>query len=61
MKKAAVLPAQGIGDGLLMLVASYNLQEAGYEVTTYQPLLKQLTPWLSPAKNCYRHLLVSLV
>ncbi|MBM3207456.1 MAG: hypothetical protein FJZ57_02475 [Chlamydiae bacterium] len=46
MKKAAVLPAQGIGDGLLMLVASYNLQEAGYEVTTYQPLLKQLTPWL---------------
>jgi hypothetical protein len=46
MKKAAVLPAQGIGDGLLMLVASYNLQEAGYDVTTYQPLLKQLAPWL---------------
>jgi len=46
MKTAAVLPAQGIGDALLMLIASYNLQEAGYAVTTYQPLLSELAPWL---------------
>lgn len=46
MKKAAVVPAHGIGDSLLMLIASYNLQEAGYEVTTYQPVLTQLEPWL---------------
>lgn len=46
MQKASVLPAQGIGDALLMLIASYSLQEAGFEVTTYQPLLSQLEPWL---------------
>ena len=46
MKKAAVLPAQGIGDSLLMLIASYNLQEAGYQVTTFQPILEQLQDWL---------------
>ena len=58
MKTAAVLPAQGIGDALLMLIASYNLQEAGYQVTTYQPLLSQLDPWLktkqfAPLPNTY--------
>lgn len=46
MPKASVLPAQGIGDALLMLIASYSLQEAGFEVTTYQPLLSELEPWL---------------
>lgn len=46
MKKAAVLPAEGIGDSLLMLIASYNLQEAGYFVTTFQPMLNELRDWL---------------
>lgn len=46
MKTAAVLPAQGIGDALLMLIASYNLEQADYETITYQPLLSSLSPWL---------------
>ncbi|NDD57945.1 MAG: hypothetical protein EBZ47_01650 [Chlamydiae bacterium] len=46
MKKAAVIPAQGIGDALLMLITSYNLHEAGYHVTTFQPILEELEPWL---------------
>ena len=46
MKTSAVVPAEGIGDALLMLIASYNLEQAGYQVITYQPLLTSLSPWL---------------
>lgn len=35
MKKAAVLCAQGIGDGLLMMIAASNLKKEGYAVTVF--------------------------
>ncbi len=45
MKKAAVVCAKGIGDGLLMMVASHRLKHAGYDVTTYHNKLSELSPW----------------
>lgn len=55
-KRAAVLPAKGIGDALLMLIASHHLQTNGYQVTTYHPSLQQLQKWFpnsqfAPAYN----------
>lgn len=43
--KAAVICSQGIGDGLLMMVASHRLFSRGYTVTTYQDALHQLSKW----------------
>ena len=43
--KAAVICSQGIGDGLLMMVASHRLFSRGYRVTTYQNALHQLSKW----------------
>jgi ADP-heptose:LPS heptosyltransferase len=40
-----VIPAAGIGDGLLMLIASENLRQRGYQVTTFHPLLAQMQRW----------------
>lgn len=45
MKKAAVVCAKGIGDGLLMMVASHRLRHANYEVTTYHNKLSELGSW----------------
>lgn len=42
--KAAVICSQGIGDGLMMMVASHRLKLEGYEVTTFQDALHQLAP-----------------
>lgn len=44
-KTAAVIPAKGIGDGLLMMIASQQLREAGFLVTTFHPVLKELQDW----------------
>lgn len=43
--KAAVICSQGIGDGLLMMVASHRLFSKGYEVITYQDTLDQMSEW----------------
>jgi heptosyltransferase-3 len=43
--KAAVICSKGIGDGLLMMVASHRLLSRGYTVTTYQDLLGELKEW----------------
>jgi len=43
--KAAVVCSRGIGDGLIMMVASHRLRLEGYEVTTFQDLLHQLSPF----------------
>ena len=43
--KAAVICSKGIGDGLMMMVASHRLQLEGYEVTTFQDSLYQLAPF----------------
>src|SRR5512146_3236547 len=45
MKKAAVLPAYGIGDSLLMMIASHRLRKAGFSVTTFHHALPELAPW----------------
>jgi heptosyltransferase III len=45
MKTAAVLPALGIGDALLMMIASHQLKMAGYRVTTFHAALPELASW----------------
>jgi heptosyltransferase III len=44
-KRAAVLPAAGIGDALLMLIASHHLQQSGWKVTTFHKALPELSSW----------------
>lgn len=41
----AVIPAKGIGDGLIMMVASHMLMCQGFKVTTFSTPLKQLDKW----------------
>lgn len=43
--KCAVFSCLGLGDGLLALVLSHNLQRHGHEVTTFHPFLNQLQGW----------------
>lgn len=45
MQTAAVLPALGIGDALLMMIASHQLKKEGYRVTTFHDALPQLSSW----------------
>jgi len=45
MQTAAVIPAKGIGDALLMMIASHQLFKAGYQVTTFHPKLRELQLW----------------
>jgi heptosyltransferase-3 len=41
----AVLPALGIGDALLMMIASHQLKKEGCKVTTFHRFLPELSPW----------------
>lgn len=41
----AVIPCKGIGDALLMMIASCQLQKAGCAVTTFHPALSELENW----------------
>lgn len=43
--KAAVICSKGMGDGLMMMTASHRLKMEGYEVTTFQDLMGELTHW----------------
>ena len=45
MKRAAVIPSKGIGDALLMMIASHQLLLQGYEVTTFHGALRELAAW----------------
>jgi ADP-heptose:LPS heptosyltransferase len=45
MQTAAVLPALGIGDALLMMIASHQLKMEGYCVTTFHDGLPELSTW----------------
>lgn len=42
---AAIIPSSGIGDALLMMIASEQLRKNGYHVTTYHPKLIELQEW----------------
>lgn len=44
-KRAAVFSCLGIGDGLIALVLSNNLNQSGLEVTTFHPTLSALQEW----------------
>lgn len=44
-KKAAVIPSKGIGDALLMMIASHQLHLHGYNVTTFHEKLNELQDW----------------
>jgi heptosyltransferase-3 len=46
MQTAAILPALGIGDALLMMIASHQLKQEGYRVTTFHDCLPELSSWL---------------
>ncbi|HEY2810303.1 MAG TPA: glycosyltransferase family 9 protein [Rhabdochlamydiaceae bacterium] len=43
--KVAVLPAKGIGDALLMMIASHQLLLTGCEVTTFHNSFSPFGPW----------------
>lgn len=43
--KTAVFSCKGLGDGLIALVVSNNLQRNGDEVSTFHPFLSQLQSW----------------
>lgn len=60
MMKAAVICSKGIGDGLLMMVASHRLISRGYRVTTYQNALHQLSNWFPQHHFQTRTSLISL-
>ncbi|HSX12129.1 MAG TPA: glycosyltransferase family 9 protein [Rhabdochlamydiaceae bacterium] len=44
-RQVAVIPSKGIGDALLMMIASHQLLLHGYEVTTFHEKLKELQDW----------------
>jgi len=48
LDKVAIIPSDGIGDALMMMVASHRLYCQGYEVTTFSSALIQLQPWFPP-------------
>lgn len=50
MLTAAVIPALGIGDALLMLIASHQLQLKNYQVITFHNHLPELGTWLPSHK-----------
>lgn len=45
MRTAAIIPTLGIGDAMLMMIASHQLKMEGYRVTTFHDGLPELSPW----------------
>lgn len=45
MTSVAVLPARGIGDALLMMIAAHQCQQAGYRSVLYHTPLCELSGW----------------
>ncbi len=48
--KVKILPCNGIGDALLMLIAAERLHSAGYDVMTIHPKLPELQKWFPHLK-----------
>jgi heptosyltransferase III len=44
-QKVAVVAARGFGDGLMSLVLSHHLHQAGHQVTTFNGPMTQLSSW----------------
>lgn len=47
MKRIAVVTAQGIGDAMILHVASHNFRQSGWEVTTFNDHIASFGKWLS--------------
>ena len=45
LDKVAIIPSIGIGDALMMMVASHRLYCQGYDVTTFSHHMQQLQGW----------------
>jgi len=58
--KAAVICSKGLGDGLMMMVASYNLLLKGYSVTTFQDSLHQLQSYFPNQYFAKKEIITSL-
>ncbi len=52
IKRAAIICAEGIGDGLLMMIANSNLKKEGYQVTVYHNQPNPLSS-LFPSENIH--------
>jgi heptosyltransferase-3 len=52
MKKAAIIPAQGVGDSLLLLIGAHTLRLQGFAVTFYDVRIQELKSWLPPYTFC---------
>ncbi len=50
MNKALIIPAKGIGDALLMMIASHRLLQEGYQVYTQHQGLEELKEWFPDHK-----------
>ncbi|MDX8430356.1 MAG: glycosyltransferase family 9 protein [Candidatus Algichlamydia australiensis] len=46
MKRAALIPCKGLGDGIIMLIAANYLKKQGFQTTIYHNILPSLSPWL---------------
>src|SRR3990167_3154929 len=44
-KKIAIVPSNGLGDGLLWLIFAYNLYQNGYDLVCYSNIICQLSTW----------------
>ena len=44
--RCAIFSCKGLGDGLIILTLSHNLQINGYETVTFHPFLGQMQSWL---------------
>lgn len=48
MKKVAIICAEGIGDGLIMLVGAHAFHQFGFQVILHHHILHQLSEWTEP-------------
>lgn len=55
MQRVAVIPAQGMGDALLMMIAAHRLQTEGHSVTVFHPKLPELAAWF-PTHHFEQHI-----
>lgn len=45
LPRAAIIPAKGLGDALMMMIASHQLCRSGYATVTFEPRLSQMQRW----------------
>lgn len=53
VKKIAIIPGRGLGDGLLFMIISHNLKDI-YDITLFNNALSEMTRWF-PGKKIVPH------